>query len=129
MSNQSKEVLDISAKAENDLSAKQFYCVELTGADQVDVCDNAGDTVDGILQNEPKAGEAATVRVLGISLGITDGSGVNITYGDPLKTDGTGKLVKATTNNDKLVGRSRGVSTADGTIIPVLLTPGAYLGA
>lgn len=129
MSIQSKEVLDVSAKAENDLSSKQFYAVELSAADQVDVCDNAADTVLGILQNEPKANEAANVRVLGISQAITDGSGTPIAVHDPLKTNGSGKLIKAVTNNDKLVGRALGASSADGTIIPVLLTPGAYLGA
>ncbi len=34
--------LDLSFKAENDLSAKQYFIVEMSAEDQVDVCDNAG---------------------------------------------------------------------------------------
>ena len=54
---------DESFVAEADLSAKQFYAVEFgTTSPQVDLPDAAGDVCAGILQNKPKAGEAAQVR-------------------------------------------------------------------
>jgi predicted RecA/RadA family phage recombinase len=116
---------DLSCKAENDLSAKQNYIVELSGADlQVDVCDNAGDIPLGVLLNKPKAGEAADVRTTGIAPVISDGT-TPIAVNDRLKTDGNGKAIKSTTNGDKLLGIALAASAADGTVIPVFLTIGA----
>jgi len=123
-------VFDVPCKAENDLSTKQFYAVELSGADrQVDVPDNAGDTVFGVLQDKPGAGREACVRVLGITKWVSDGNAAAIVAGDVLGTNNAGKCIKKTTNNDKLAGIALSASTADGTIIDVLLTPGVYLGA
>ena len=121
-------VYDDSFKAENDLSAKQFYCMELSAADQVDVCDNAADVPIGILQNKPTAGREAQVRVLGRSRAVSDGSGTAIVVGDPLKTSSGGKVIKAATDKDWAIGRALSASTADGTVIDVLLTGGFYMG-
>ena len=43
MSTQSGFKWDESFRAENDLSAKQYYAVEYSGVDQVDVADAAAD--------------------------------------------------------------------------------------
>jgi len=115
-------VFDMSFKAENDLSSKQYYLVELSGTDQVDVCDNAGDKPVGVLQNKPTAGAAAQVRVLGISKVVSDGSSTNIAVGDYVGTDGNGKAVKKATDTDHVVGIALDASSADGTVIRVLLT-------
>lgn len=120
----------VTGKAENDLSAKIYYAVELSGANlQVDVPDNAGDTVFGVLQNKPTAGQAAAVMVLGITKWVSDGNAGAIVVGDVLGTDAAGKAVKKTANNAKIAGIALSASSADGTIIDVLLTPGVYLGA
>lgn len=121
-------LFDVSCKAENDLSAKQFYAVELSGADrQVDVCDNAGDLVFGILQNKPTASKAATVRVGGITKWISDGSGTPINVGAKVGTDGSGKAVVKTADTAKVAGTALSASSADGTIIDVLLTPNTMI--
>jgi hypothetical protein len=124
-------VFDVPCKAEGDLSTKQYYAVELSGADrQVDVCDNAGDTVFGVLQDKPAAvGRACAVRVLGITKWVSDGNAGAIVVGDVLGTNAAGKAVKKTANNDKIAGLALSASTADGTVIDVFLTPGVYLGA
>lgn len=119
-----QHVFDIGfCKAENDLSAKQYYFVELSALDQVDVADAAADVVIGVLQNDPKAGEAAQVRVLGISKVVSDGSGTAIAVGDRIGTNASGKAVKKATADFGVSGIALDASSADGTIIRTLLTP------
>jgi len=116
-------VFDIGwCKAENDLSSKQYYFVELSGVDQVDVCDGATDKAIGVLQNKPTAGHAAQVRVLGVSKVVSDGSGTAIGVGDYVGTDANGKAVKKSADHDFVAGIALDASSADGTIIRVLLT-------
>lgn len=124
-----QHVFDKTFKAENDLSTKQFYIVELSGFEQVDVCDGAGDKPLGVLRNKPKAGAGADVRILGISEVVSDGSGTAISVGDDVGTNGSGKAVKKTTNNDLALGIALSASSADGTIINVLLTGIRSVGA
>jgi hypothetical protein len=122
--------LDLSCKAETDMTAKQYYAVELTGAGLlVDVPDNAGDTVFGVIQNKAPIGGAVTVRMQGITPWVSDGSGTNIAVGDRVGTDAAGKCVVKSANNAKAAGIALSASTANGTIIDVFLTPGVYIGA
>lgn len=121
---------DISCKAENDFADKQFYAVELTGADlQVDVCDGAADLVYGILQNDPPEGAAANVRRLGITKWVSDGSGTPITVGAKVGTNNVGKCVIKSGAGDFVAGTALSVSSADGTVILVDLTPNAIIHA
>jgi hypothetical protein len=113
-------------KAENDLSTKQFYLVELgAAADEIDVCDGAGDIAIGVLQNKPTAGQAAEVAMGGFCKAIASGA---ITKGAAVGTDGSGKLVTKSSNNDWCIGRARDAATADGDIITLWICP-FYLGA
>jgi hypothetical protein len=122
--------LDVSCKAENTFSGKQFYAVELSGAGlQVDVCDNAGDLVFGIIQNECPAGGAATIRVQGITQWVSDGNAGAISVGSRLGTDAAGKAVVKSANNAFQAGIALSASTTDGAVIDVLLTPGGNIGA
>lgn len=121
MTTKSASVHDESFKAENDLSSKQYYIVELSAADQVDVCDNSGDTPLGVLQNKPEASEAALVRLSGITQVVSDGSGTAISVGDYVGTDGNGKAIKKSTDKDKILGIALDASSADGTVIRVLI--------
>ena len=123
------DVFSRSYKAAADLSAKQFYIVELTGTDQVNVANATTDTPIGVLQNDPKSGEAATVRHIGVSKVVSDGSGTAIVIGDNLGTGATGLAVKKTANNDKVIGIALDASTAAGAIIRVLMFGPHYLGA
>lgn len=121
-------IWDETYLANADLSAKRFFAVEDVSAGKVDLCNNAGDKTCGILQNQPKAGEAANVRHLGISKAVTDGNAAAIAVGDQLGTNAAGKLVKKTANNDWIIAQALEASTADGTIISVRMTGGYYLG-
>lgn len=120
----SAEVFDFSRPAAADLSAKQFYAVKISGAN-VALCAAVTDIAVGILRNKPIAGEAASVRQLGITEAITDGSGTAIAAGDALGPNASGKLVKVTTADRPVVARALEASTTDGAIINVLMTPGA----
>src|SRR5690242_8802259 len=130
MSNQGAPLWDEgNLFAENDLSSKQFYAVELSAQNRVDVCDGATDKAFGILQNDPKAGQAAVVRKLGKSKAVVDGNAAAIAVGDWLGTDANGKLVKKTTNNDIVIAQANEVATTDGAIIEVWVYTPMYFGA
>lgn len=112
--------------AENDLSAKQFYFAEAGGsADTVDVCDNAGDLVLGVICNKPTAGQAVELQAYGVAKVIAGG---NVAFGDRVGTDANGKAVTKTADADRVAGiaMKAGVS---GDIIEVMLTPGAQRAA
>jgi hypothetical protein len=123
MATKSAAIFDHSYKAENDLSAKQYYFVEYSGVDQVDVCDAAADRAVGILQNKPVANAAATVRHLGISMVVSDGSGTAIAAGDHLGPNSSGKAVKKATADYSVAGIAMDASTTDGAVIRILMIP------
>ncbi len=111
-----------------DLSAKQFHFVELVGADQVNACNAATDIPVGILQNDPRAGEAATVwSSYGVSKVVADGSGTAITRGNWLGTNNVGRAVKKTTNNDFVYGLALDDCSVNGYVIRILIMP-CFLG-
>ena len=120
-----KHVLIDTCTAENDLSTKQYYFVELSGAAQVDVCDAATDTVYGVLQDDPAAGDPCAVAVLGITKVIAGGT---VAAGDRVGTTNAGKAVAKTAADDKVSGICR-VGGDDGELIEILLTPGAQRSA
>ena len=122
-------LFDRSYKAEQDLSNSQYRIVELSGTDQVDTCDNAADYPFGVLQNDPLAGEAATVRHLGVSKVVSDGTANGgISVGSPVGTDAQGRAVRKSANNDVVLGRALDASSVAGAIIRVLMTGNQYLG-
>ena len=123
MATKSGAIFDHSFKAENDLSAKQYYLVEYSGVDQVDVCDAAADRAIGVLQNEPAANQGATVRLMGISMVVSDGSGTAIVAGDYLGPNSSGKAVKKATADYSAIGIAMDASTTDGAVIRVLMIP------
>lgn len=104
-----------------DLSAKQFYAVELTAANTVSVASAATDAGIGILQNKPKAGEAARVMHLGRSYGLADGSSVAIAVGDWVGPAAGGVLVKKATADFSTIGRALTAAAAAGVLIEVAL--------
>jgi len=111
-----QELMDISCVAAADLSAKQFYIVKIVAgggaedAPSVNVPSGAGDKPLGILQNKPKSGETARVRVMGVSPLSADGALTqDATYG----TSGDGQGIAKTADADLILGRVlRGVSNA-----------------
>lgn len=110
-------------QANADLSAKQYYCVDVkqaTGSGlsgpSVDLPAASGANVIGLLQNKPILGEAANVMCAGISKGFLGGT---VAVGDSLMTDSAGKLIVATSGNYQVArALDAGVS---GDICAVLL--------
>ena len=122
MALQSKEVLDLSFAAGANFATKQYLFVVVTAANTVSVVDSTTDNATGVLQDNPPAGKGATVRVYGVSKVVSDGSGTAISVWDPIRSDTTGKAVKASTG-EQVLGRALSASSASGTVIDVLLTP------
>jgi hypothetical protein len=108
-------------KAAADLSAKQFYCVEITAADTVNVCNAATDPTIGILQNKPVADEACEIAGAPGSIGKGICAGA-ITVGQWVGTDANGKLEAKTTDKDFALGQALEAGAAD-RIIAVLFRP------
>jgi hypothetical protein len=103
-------VLDLPFTAAADLSAKQYHIVEMTADMTVNVCNNAADKPIGILQNKPRAGETAIVRMLGISKVVADGT---LNRDDNYGTSADGHAVAKTVADDLILGRVlEGVSNA-----------------
>jgi len=116
----------IGMRAAADLSDKQFYIVEITGADTVNVCDAATDVPFGVLQNDPKSGETAVIAYADgeITKVVSDGSVTAIAIGDQLGTNASGKAVKKATSGELVLGRALEASSADGIIITMVIEKG-----
>lgn len=118
MATEGQRIYDRSFFAAADLSAKQFFIVELTASQTVNACNAATDIPVGVLQNDPKSGEEATVREMGVTKVVSDGT-TPIAIGDFVGTNNAGKAVKKTTDKDYIIGRAESASSADGVIITV----------
>lgn len=109
----------VSFKAASDLSAKQYFLVEVTAADTVGVLNATTDNPIGVLQNKPDAaGKEALVALLssgGILKAVSDGSTTAIAAGDALEFNASGKLIKFATGTK--IGVALEASTADGVVI------------
>lgn len=110
----------VTFEAGADLSAKQYYFVDVSSDGQVDP---AGDGLFaiGVLQNTPAAaGRAATVCVGGITKVACGGT---ITIGNPVASDSAGKAVACATN-DVILGEALETG-ASGNVIAILFHPRA----
>lgn len=134
MSTLSKDCTLKTVPANADLSTKQYYCMKLSAGKAV-ICDAAGESVFGILQNAPAAANrAAELAVSGVAKAI---AGAAISQGAYVATDAAGKLKTAvagkTDTSDggvaadpligsHVIGKALSAAGADGDIIEVLLT-------
>lgn len=76
------KILDLSFPAGEDLSADQYRFVVLTSTGAVRRPDSATENAIGVLQNKPALGEAAQVRLMGVSkLEMNDAIGVGTFVG------------------------------------------------
>lgn len=126
MATQSAFVWDESFKAAADLSTHQYKLVKLSAVDTAALCAAATDRALGVLQNKPAAAQAGSVRILGMSFVVSDGSGTAIAAGDYIGPNGSGVAVKKATADFNVAGIALDPSTASGTIIRILLLPGAF---
>lgn len=113
-------MFDMSAPANADLSAATFKALKWVTGKKVDVA-GAGEVVCGVLQNKPKADEAAAIRHAGTTKLVVDGSGTAILVGDKLKADGSGRGIKTTVDGDEMIGYAMEASSAANDIIEVQL--------
>jgi hypothetical protein len=109
-----------------DLSSSgQFKVVKLlstAGTCNLAATSVIASTVIGLLQNNPKSGDAAEVAVAGIAKGIAGTS--TIVIGSVLGVNSTSYLVGTTTDNIQTIGKSLSKAGAIGDVITVLLIPG-----
>jgi hypothetical protein len=94
-------VYDESFIAGADLSGKQFYAVKISAARTVALGAAATDRCIGILQNDPASGQAAVVRMIGLSKAI---SGAAVTVGAEVTSDAAGKLIDVAGATGRCVG-------------------------
>jgi len=112
---------DISFKAAADLSAKQFYIVELSAANTVNVCDAATDVPLGVLQNKPAAANrAARVRISGVTKVVASAA---ISAGALVGTTATGTAVTKSADADHVLGIALEAASAASEQISVLIRP------
>jgi len=103
-----------------DLSAKQYHIVTLaTTAKQVKVAAAATGGLVGVLQNDPLAGEAASVVCAGMTKVVTAGS---VTIGALLTANSTGQATVTTTANNSVVGRALTAATTAGDLCEILVS-------
>lgn len=84
-----------------DLRSHQYKFVKLNSTGKVVLCDTAGERAFGILENKPRNGQSARVRVEGVSKVLVAAS-QTITHGTRLTTDANGRAAAAATGNNVL---------------------------
>ena len=96
-----------------DLDAKQYHLVRLAATTAKTVLVAAAATVGiiGVLQNDPKSGEPASVVCAGLTKGVAGGA---ITPGDLVTANTTGQCVATTTANNKVAGKAVTAATTAG---------------
>ncbi len=112
-------IWDESFESAADHTAKQFFIVKLDSTAKIVLAAAAGDLLLGVLQNDPNTGQAAQVRILGITKAV---AGAAITLGDEVISDTAGKVISTAAAGDRILGQALEAAAADGDVISVLLT-------
>lgn len=101
-------------------STGQFLAVKISATRTVAITSTSTDIVEGILQNDPKAGQAANVLFSGVSK-VVSGSN-SIAAGARLMSDTLGRAITAATTGITF-GNAIESATATGQVITVLVAP------
>lgn len=130
---------DITAIASTGLTGNQFYIVRSTGVDSTYsggnltclLCIGSSGGINGpkgVLQNDPDTGQAAIVRVVGLSKVVC---GEAVAVGDLVTSSTAGTAIIADTTGAFHFGRAESASTAAGQIISVRLFGGlaSFMGS
>ncbi len=108
----------MSLEASADLSAFQHHFVEVDSNGRVTVSNSAGESVFGVMQNDPDAlGVAANIMKDGVSKVV---AGAAIAAGALVQTNASGRAITAA-SADFVVGRTIDAVGADGEIVSVAL--------
>lgn len=118
---QTTAAADLSTGLNGPGASGQFLGVKLSGNRQVGLASSGGEAIYGILQNKPRAGEAADVGIMGVSKAV---AGAVVTAGNFLMTDTSGRFIPATGTNNRVAQAIEGAS-ATGTIFTVAIVPAA----
>lgn len=102
--------------ASEDLSAKQYYIMQMDSSGDCEIGEGATDLLIGVLQNTPESGQAANVRFAGTSKVLAAGA---ISIGDWVTTDSAGKAVATTTDKNVVIGKALEAATNAGDIIEI----------
>lgn len=138
MSVSGSDYTDITLVASTGLTSAQFYFVKSTAADTtysagngtclLAICSSGGiNSPKGILQNDPDTGQAAIVRVEGLSKLV---AGAAIAVGDLVACSTAGTGIVADTTGEWFFARAESASTASGQIISVRMAgPAPFMGS
>ena len=108
----------LSFTAASDLSAKQFYVVEGTTANTVDITNATTDKGIGILHNKPKSGgDAAVMTQHGARTPAAMDGTTDIAAWDWLGPNASGVLVKKATADYSVCALAMDACTTDGVEI------------
>lgn len=118
--------LDWTFVADADLSGDQFrFVAAASTAGNVKRATSASVPIPiGVLQNKPKAGESAAVRISGVTL-VKANAATAINHGDYLTAGADGQAVKASGSAAAAIALES-LSSGSGVVIKALLLPGAY---
>ena len=114
------ESFDVAA----DLSTYSHRFVLLSAANQVNICGANGKAI-GVLINAADAtaaGRAAEVRLIGVAMVEVNANAPNIVVGNFIESGANGVGVQSTVDKHNVCGIALAGATADGVLIPVLLT-------
>ena len=87
----------ITLEAGADLSTKQYYFVKLDSSGEAVVCSGATDKPVGVLQNNPTAGQAAEIVVVGLTKVSSDAA---LAIGNLIGTSADGQADAKTPGTD-----------------------------
>ena len=113
-----------------DLSAKQYHIVRPAGTLTCDIASHAlGSSAVGaplgVLQTDPRTGEAATIAFAGLSKVVT---GAAVTVNALVSTNGSGRAIDAVSGS-VVIGRAIEATSNDGEVATVLLFPPVRWGS
>ena len=104
-----------------DLSAKQYFIVDVSADKAVNLASSAGQAVLGVLQNDPVSGATALVRTSGVSK-VEVGTG-GLAAGDLVQANANGEAIAAA-SGDYTVGMCL-IGAAAGELATIKVTPSA----
>ena len=119
--------LDKSFISGEDLTAKKYYAVYLSGDQTVSLCATGHLNAVGILQNDPNTGEGALVRLEGTSKAVASGA---IAVGTRVVATADGKIASvaaAGADEQDVIGVALEAAAADGDIIEIALIHESYV--
>lgn len=118
------EYFSITKLATATLATSQFKIVKpSTTAGECKVGAAATDSIIGVVQNNPAAGEPAKIAVVGVCKVQAEAS---VAAGDHVACSTTARAKTTTTANNHVLGIALEASTTAGDIIKVALSPGNY---